>query len=91
MLGAERRLAEVVYDDRQAGEALRELGQIAEMPREDAGKLEHEATFFHDGKALEHAGPQDPVRIGLLVDQMANPSQRRLPRQHAEPGLRRDR
>ena len=46
-LGAERRLAEVVDDDRQAGEALRELGQVAEMSREDAGKLEHEATFLH--------------------------------------------
>ena len=34
-------------------------------------------------------GAQDPVRIGLLVDQVANPSQRRLPRQDVEPRLRR--
>ena len=77
-LGAKRGLAEVVDHDRQPGEALRELGQVAEVSREDAGKLEHEAALLHGREALEHAVLQDPVWVGLLVDQVADSPQRRL-------------
>ena len=56
------------------------------MPREKTRKLEHEATFFHDGKALEHAGSQYPLRF-LRFHQMANPSQLRLTREHVQRQL----
>ena len=71
----------------RSGEALRELGQVAEVAREDAGKLEHEAAVFDRREALEHVAREDPVRIVLLVDQMADPSQLRavLPARRAGP------
>ena len=45
LLRAERRLAEVVYHDRQPGEPLRELWHVVEVAREDARELEHETAL----------------------------------------------
>ena len=81
----ERRLAEVVDDENEAGEAQRQLGDVAEVIRIDDGELEQEPCLLDQGDALEHARLHDPMWIGLVVDQMANPAEPRVPSQLSEP------
>ena len=75
LAAAERRLAEMVDHDGQLRERTRELGHVAEVPRVDAGKLEDHAGPLEQRKALEHGVLQDPVRIVLIVDQVAEAAQ----------------
>ena len=46
----------MVDDDGEPGEAPRQLGHVAQMVGEDAGKLEHEAALLEERDALEHRG-----------------------------------
>ena len=57
LAGPERRLAEMVDHDRRARGSSRELGHVAEVAREDAGKLEDQPPLLEEGEALEHRGP----------------------------------
>ena len=65
-------------DDGEPGKALRQLGHVAQMVGEDAGKLEHETAFLEERDALEHRRPEDPVGIVLLVDEMTDAPELRL-------------
>ena len=86
-VGAERRLAEVVDHDRQPGERRGKLGHVAEMAREDARQLEDQLPLLEQREALEHVVAEDPVRIGLVVDEVADAAQLR-PAQRARRGAR---
>ena len=85
-LALERRLAQMVDHDRQVGEASCELGNVTEMARKDAGKLEHEPVLLNDREALENVVLQDPMGVALLVNKVTDTPQLGLAFERIQPG-----
>jgi len=57
---------------------------VAEMAGIDARQLEDQPPLLEQCDALEHRVLEHPVRVGLVVDEMADPPQLRLRRKLAE-------
>src|SRR4029078_12307998 len=86
--GAERRLSEVVEDERQTRVAPGQLRHIVEMIRVDRRQLEEEVVLRNHLERRLHVRPQDPVRVRLLMDQVAYPTQLRPGLEPCAPGAR---
>jgi len=67
----------VVDHDPHLGVAACELRDVPEMVRIDAWELEYELRRFDELETWRDGCLQDPVWIGLIVDEMPNSSQLR--------------
>ena len=65
----------MVDDQREPGVAAGELGDVAEVIRKDCRELEDEVFLLQHRQRGRDRRLQDPVRIGLEVDQVTDPSQ----------------
>ena len=74
----DRWLAEVVDHEPQIRKSAGELSRIPEVMREDDRQLEDESALDDEGKALEDLRLHDPMRIRLIVDQVAHRAELRM-------------
>jgi hypothetical protein len=72
----DRRLAEVIDDDLQPRVAVRQPRNVPEVPREDGGDLEYELVPGEQCEALADSVARQPVRVRLIVHQMAYAAKR---------------
>ena len=85
LVGAERRFAEVIDHDGQAGVAGRQRRDVVEMVRVHGRQLEQEPALLEQPQALPDRGAEDPVRVRLLVDEMPDPAELRAVLQLVQP------
>ena len=68
---SDRRLAEVVDHESSFGNRPARRGMSAEVTRKHDRQLKDDSAP-RAGQGFEHLGPQDPVRVGLVVDEVAH-------------------
>ena len=66
----ERRLPEMVDDQHEVREAIRKARDIVEVVRVDDRELQQHPGLLEQLERLEDRRPHDPVRVGLVVDQV---------------------
>ena len=87
-VGADRRLAEVVDHDRQRGKRSGKHADVAEVARKDDGssRMSPRSSSWARLSSTADGGSSG---VGLVMDQVANPSQRRLSRRARRDAPRR--
>ena len=80
-----RRFGKVVDDESQPGVASGELGHVAEVIGKDGRQLEQQPALLEQAERRLDVAAQEPVRVGLLVDEMADSAQLRPTSQVVEP------
>ena len=67
--GPHGRVPEVVQHDAQRGERRGQVLDVLEVARQHTHEVEGEARGFEEAQAVGHIGPQQPVRVRLVVDE----------------------
>jgi hypothetical protein len=62
----------VIDHDPQIGDALRDQRNMPQMTRQDAHVVERQSARRQDLQALQNVRANDPIRIRLDIDQVAN-------------------
>src|SRR5262249_666659 len=83
-LAGNRWLAEVIDHDPQVGDALRDQRNMFQMTGQYPHVVERQAAGCQDPQPLQNVRADDPIRVRLDINQMADADQSRLARTYIE-------
>ena len=83
--GLDGRLGQVVDDHPQVRVAFRQGRDVLKMPRQDGDDIERDIVRGQDIQRRAHVRPEEPVRVGLRVDEVADAGEGRVGAQDGQP------
>ena len=66
----------MIDDNSQIGHVIRDQRNMLQMTGQDSDVVESQAASREDSQPFQHLGANDPVGVGLDIDEMANAHQR---------------